>query len=105
MTSMQFFLYPVTFFGNPILAMVNGVLLLPVVSLPRAVQRGEAARRREIVGRGGEKQGGRGERVGRKMEEKRRVSGRRCFTVWQIHIDHNGSAANGGECSVTRDLH
>lgn len=59
MTSMQFFLYPVAFFGNPILAMVNGVLLLPVVSLPRAVERGEAARRREIVGRGGEKRGGR----------------------------------------------
>lgn len=57
---MQFFLYPVTFFGNPILAMVNGVLLLSVVSLPRAVERGEAARRREIVGRGGEKRGGRG---------------------------------------------
>lgn len=72
MTSMQFFLYPVTFFGNPILAMVNGVLLLSVVSLPRAVERGEAARRREIVGRGGEKQGGRG---GREWKGKWKRSG------------------------------
>lgn len=70
---MQFFLYPVTFFGNPILAMVNGVLLLPVVSLPRAVERGEAARRREIVGRGGEKQGGR--EGGREWEGKWKRSG------------------------------
>lgn len=92
-----------SFFGNPILAMVNGVLLLlswSMANLSRAVER--EGGRKETRNCGGEKRRGREKENGREAESLRTTV---CFTVWQIHIDHNGSAANGGVCSVTRDLH
>lgn len=77
-----FFFFHRAFFGNPIpSAMANGLLLLlpwSIVNLPRprpSREREKAARRREIVGSGGEKQG-RGEREGKW----KRVSGRRCVS-------------------------
>lgn len=96
--------------GNPVLAVANGLLLFTVEH--REFTKTSRRPPREKYRKSGDtrllarySRGEDTERKRRRMGGKRRVSGRWRFTLWQIHIDHNGSAANGGVRSVTRDLH